>query len=61
MVFKNLQYVLKKKEGAKQLSDFDPSSWFAEKNALDLPFPNLPYLIDHEKPLRLTQSGAIVA
>ena len=40
--------------------DFDRQVWFDEKFSLGLDFPNLPYLIDHAKDVKLTQSMAIM-
>jgi len=39
---------------------FDRSAWMNEKEKLGLDFPNLPYLIDEERGLKLTQSAAIL-
>jgi len=40
--------------------DFDRESWLSVKFSLGLDFPNLPYLIDHQTGVRLTQTLAVL-
>ena len=39
---------------------WDRSEWYSEKHDLGLAFPNLPYLLDRETGLKLTQTNAIL-
>ena len=39
---------------------WDRSEWYSEKHDLSLAFPNLPYLLDRETGLKLTQTNAIL-
>jgi len=39
---------------------FDRSAWLSVKHTLGLDFPNLPYLVDREAGVKLTQSMAIL-
>eukprot|EP00730_Choanoeca_flexa_P012380 TRINITY_DN4114_c0_g1_i1.p1 TRINITY_DN4114_c0_g1~~TRINITY_DN4114_c0_g1_i1.p1 ORF type:complete len:231 (+),score=64.25 TRINITY_DN4114_c0_g1_i1:66-758(+) len=44
-----------------QAPDFSREEWLKDKYQLNLDFPNLPYLIDEKKNVRMTQSLAIMA
>ena len=39
---------------------FDKSCWFDKKSSLDMPFPNLPYLEDESRGIRISQSQAVL-
>ena len=43
----------------KQTADgYDRSMWLDEKEKLDLDFPNLPYMIDAENDVKVTEASA---
>jgi len=47
-------------EKAKENNCSDPSCWMVEKLNLGLTFPNLPYYIDSDAGVNITQSNAIM-
>ena len=56
-----MEYEEKLYEAVRQEDDtIDKSCWFDEKHKLGLAFPNLPYLVDNDLNLKITQTGAIL-